>query len=79
MPPVHGVSCFFSAVSWGRTTVAGMPKSLAANANANARPWLPVEKQTAPLARAVAGRAARALYAPRNLNEPLRWKHSALR
>ena len=59
------------------TIVAVVPSSRAAIATACA--WLPDEYASTPRAQLVAGSDAILLYAPRNLNAPPRWKHSAFR
>jgi hypothetical protein len=58
-------------------TVAGIPRILATSATACA--WFPDEKASTPRARSAGSSREIALYAPRNLNAPPRWKHSALR
>ena len=56
--------------------VAGMPSSRAAQATA--WPWLPALAATTPAARSAGVSVASLLTAPRILNEPVRWRFSAL-
>ena len=48
-------------------------------AHATAWPWLPALAATTPAARCSAVSVEIRLYAPRILNEPVRWRFSALR
>src|SRR6202521_264644 len=68
-------SRFSAGTSAGITMVAGMPRSRAAAATPCA--WLPDEKATTPSPRASGGMRDMRLKAPRNLNDPVRWKISA--
>ena len=57
--------------------VAVIPASRAAQATA--WPWLPALAATTPALRSSSPSVAIVLYAPRILNEPVRWRFSALR
>src|SRR5581483_5785325 len=57
--------------------VAGTPSSEAARATPWA--WLPALAATTPAARSAGASRAMRWYAPRILNEPVRWRYSALR
>ena len=56
--------------------VARMPSSRAAHATA--WPWLPALAAITPAARSAGDSVASMLTAPRILNEPVRWRFSAL-
>src|SRR5690606_16601822 len=61
----------------GNTTVQAMPSRPAPYARACA--WLPAEMVMRPRARSSAVRRRNRLKTPRTLNEPVLWRHSALR
>ena len=67
---------FTGAAFSGITIVAGTPCSAAAAATPCA--WFPLESATTPRSIAANGVDASALNAPRNLNEPVRWRLSGL-
>jgi hypothetical protein len=66
-----------AGASSGIRIVAGTPCSAAESASAWA--WLPDEAVTTPRARSSGVIDATALYAPRNLNAPIRWRFSGFR
>jgi hypothetical protein len=69
-------STFAIGVSRGMNTVARAPASRAAQATA--WPWLPALAATTPAARSASVSVPIVLTAPRTLNEPVRWRFSAL-
>ena len=68
-PSARIPSTLFAGTSRDMQTTQRTPASRAACASA--RPWLPVEAATTPLARTASGRARSALVAPRSLKLPV--------
>ncbi len=68
---------FGSGARSGMTTVAEAPSSPAANATPCA--WFPALAATTPRARSASDIRAILVYAPRTLNDPVRWRFSHLR
>ena len=76
-PYVRVASTFAIGASCGMKIRAFAPTSRAAHATAC--PWLPALAATTPAARSAALSVEMRLYAPRILNEPVRWRFSAFR
>ena len=77
-PPYDRVASIFAiGASCGMKIVALIRASRAAHATA--WPWLPALAATTPARRSSSASVAIVLYAPRILNEPVRWRFSALR
>ncbi len=66
-----------SGAPFGMNTVDRTPSSVDASATPCA--WLPALAATTPAARSSGSRPAIRTYAPRSLNEPVRWRFSHLR
>ena len=70
-------SIFGSGARSGITTVAEAPSRPLANATPCA--WLPALAATTPCARSASDSRAILVYAPRTLNDPVRWRFSHFR
>ena len=75
-PPYERVASSFAVgASCGMKIVAAIPASRAAQATA--WPWFPALAATTPALRSFSPSVEIVLYAPRILNEPVRWRFSA--